>query len=534
MKMFVWRQLVYVAILTAWAGVACGELQNVQVGGEIRIRGRYWEGGWAGAPIQPIPAQWARGRSLGPFGLTSMYNWDNRRYITQQIAPGVWRRSKVDTGRAYVEQRTALHVKADFTQNVSAYVDIHDFTIWGEDFRSDYVTGADRRANTSNDVEIYQGYIEADQIFGVPLRLRLGRQELVMGKGWLVGNMISPVLGMSFDAARLTYTHDMFSVDAFAAKLVETMAWDDDVNLFGVYAAYTDFAPLQVAGYYFWVRDARKIDDSPNSSPILNWVEDILGYNNYNDTHLHTVGLRLNGKHWGFDYDAEVAYQFGEADQVGALFRRFPGGYGDQHARWDNWATDVEVGYTVDVKCKPRFFIGGAYYQGDDNRDMSFFDWINPFNTKGKASVSFNRLFSNLWYSSIFDILGGASALTNFYQVRGGATVNITDSVSTGLRVAQYWIDATFDLPVTWGNIPIASVFPFMTKPAKNDLGTVATLWLKYNYTEDIFITVGWEHMFTGRGVDGGSYIMKHGLEYAGGTNNRDADYIWFDTGIKF
>lgn len=526
---------VCLVLALGWSGLAFAELQNVQVGGEIRIRGRYWEGGWANGAIQPIPAQRARGRSLGPYGMTSMFNWDNRRYVTQQIAPGVWRRSKVNTGRAYMEQLTALHVKADFTHNVSALVDIHDFAIWGEDFRSDFITGADRRADSSNDIEFFQAYIEATQMFGVPLRLRIGRQELAMGKGWLVGNRITRLLGLSFDAIRLTYTHDMFTVDAFAAKVVETMAADDDVNLFGLYATYTGLKPLQVAGYYYWVRDARDIDDTPNSSPIKNWVEKRLGYNNYGDTHLHTVGIRLNGNYWGFDYDAEAAYQFGEADQVGALFRRFPGGYGDQNAQWDNWATDVEIGYTVDVKCKPRFFLGGAYLQGEDNRDMSFREWINPFNDRGKASVSFNRLFSSNCYSLIFDWI---CSFSNFYQVRGGASVHITDSISSGIRAAQFWVDEPFDLPLSWrlgpSHIPISSVFPFLTKPAKKDLGTVVSVFLKYDYTKDIFITAGWEHMFTGRGVDGGSYILNHGLEYAGGTNNRDADYIYFETGIRF
>ena len=73
-------------------GVAFAELQNVEVGGKLRIRGNMF--------------------------------------------------SLEDNDASFVEQRTMLNVKADFTNEVSAFIELDSYDIWGEDFRSNYLTGA--------------------------------------------------------------------------------------------------------------------------------------------------------------------------------------------------------------------------------------------------------------------------------------------------------------------------------------------------------------------------------------------------------
>lgn len=229
------RWVVLVAVL-AMAMPVWAELQNVTVGGEVRIRGNYirntfttFQGGMPAPEQRWSPASvWKRpigGRGFfSPLNnVMSIYDWDDR-----------------GADVSFVEQRTRLHVRADFTQNVSAFIELDSYDIWGEDFRSNYVTGVDRRAATADDIEIFQGYIEADQMFGVPLRLRIGRQELAFGSQWLVGTRDFAFFftGISFDAVRLTYTHDQFSLDAFASKLAENFSewFEDDVEFYGIYS----------------------------------------------------------------------------------------------------------------------------------------------------------------------------------------------------------------------------------------------------------------------------------------------------------
>ena len=181
--------LLFVAALALCiGGMAYAELQNVEVGGQLRIRGNF-------------------------------YDFDSGGEMS------------------FVEQRTRLNVKADFTQDVSAFIEFDYYNNWGEDFRSLYLTGADFRGGGGNDVDMYQGYIEARNMWDTPISMRVGRQELAFGSQWLVGvnDKSSMFTGLSFDALRLTYASDVITVDAVAAKLAESVVsdWgDDDVDLY--------------------------------------------------------------------------------------------------------------------------------------------------------------------------------------------------------------------------------------------------------------------------------------------------------------
>ena len=47
-------------------------------------------------------------------------------------------------------------------------------------------------------------------------------------------------------------------------------------------------------------------------------------------------------------------------------------------------------------------------------------------------------------------------------------------------------------------------------------------------------VEVGREHLFAEDGVDDGSFILLNGLDFAGGTDDDDVDYIYFDTQLRF
>ena len=83
----------------ALCGTAIAELQNVEVGGELRIRGRYWNNVNSSVPAPRFSDGALKGRSLGPFGAIGRFAWDDK-----------------DSGLSFIEQRTALHVNASFTE----------------------------------------------------------------------------------------------------------------------------------------------------------------------------------------------------------------------------------------------------------------------------------------------------------------------------------------------------------------------------------------------------------------------------------
>ncbi|GMW03754.1 MAG: hypothetical protein AMXMBFR84_48880 [Candidatus Hydrogenedentota bacterium] len=535
------RKPLLFAVIAAAALVAVpamAELQNLTIGGDIRIRANYYfnyspkptvAGGVATAstiiwpnfflPRRPIGAFSPIG-AIAPFGaITSTLLFDDDQSNDFNM----------------IEQRTRLNFKADFTNDVSAFIELDSYDIWGEDFRSqNWVTGFDNRAVSNNDVEVYQAYIEANEMFGYPLRLRIGRQEMALGSEWLIGTNDTAALfqGLSFDAIRLSYATDVFSVDAFMAKLADTtpLEQDGDVDLYGVYASYLGLEDIVIDAYWLYVRDARRLNDTNFIAP-LEAVEDLLGLDNYDATNLHTVGLRGAGTIGNFDFEAEVAYQFGEVDQVGFMFKPFL--YGDDGAETNAWGGNLELGYTFDIAWQPRVYLGGAYFDGEDNRDITFLEWLSPF-TSPQASVSFNRLFSNWEYSEFIE----NTELSNVAIIRGGVSAMPTESIELLLAVTYFWALEEFDSPAYFSvggfKVPVAPALSFLTQQSDDELGLEVGLYATYHYSEDLSFSVGYAHFFTEDGINGGNFSGLNGTGYLGGTSDDDLDYVFFETQITF
>ena len=497
----------FISVLTIMISLgAMAELQSVKVGGKIQIRGRYWGNNYsrsfAGSGAPRYVGIDFSARPLGPFRLLSRYDFDSR-----------------GEDLSYVEQNTRLHITADFSDDVTSFVEFESFDVWGSDFRSNYVSGTD--GTSGPDIKLYQAYIEVRDAFGYPLRTRLGRQEMKLGKGWLVSDNITPALGFIFDGIRLTYDADNITVDGWWHKLSETLAGDEDVDFYGLYATYSGFESVNASAYWLMIRDGATINDTV-SGPVGEWVEDLLGHDDYDPTYLHTVGTRIWGGAGAFDFDWELAYQFGEADSVGSTFRL--GVYGDTNAEFDAFATDLDIGYTVDMAWQPRFFVGGAYFEGEDNRDFEWGDRLLGGIREGRASVSFNRLFSSTGYGLL---LGINSEISNFWLLRAGVNVKPTDKISGGFRVSYLENDEPFETPV----IPFVG---FWTRENDSHLGWLTFLWAEYQYTEELSVAVIWEHLFVGEGFEEGQFFARNALEFVAGTDDQDADYLHFDINIKF
>jgi len=541
-----------IAVL-AGALPAQAEFQNMLVGGSIRIRGNWYSSeatgdsltgrnpffqvrgtpSWRGY-VDPATGIWgnplAGARWAAQPGRLAVFGWPD------------WDSRGPSSG--YVEQRTTLNVRADFTEMVSAYIEFDSYDVWGEDFRSDYVTGVDRRARSVDDIEVFQSYIEANDMFGMPLRLRLGRQELLLGSQWLVGSKLngSYFPATSFDAVRATYATDLFSVDAWWAKLADRspLEEDADTDFYGLYASYLGFENITLDAYYLLLRDARA-RAATNGNFLAEWLEDALGVDDFDPTYLHTIGVRGAGTMGAFDFEAEAAYQFGEAGAVGITFASagLLSPYGPDDAEFDNFGANLEVGYTFDTAMTPRVYIGGAYLGGEDNRDIEFIDWLGalvcPF-WSADPSVSFNRLFSNWVYSEFL----ANSDLSNAWVGRAGVSVNPTKTLNLLLAVSYFetlepyrstW-PAYFLLGqwVTW-----LAPFSFIDRENDKDLGWEVGLYATYEYSEDLSFSTGYIHFFTGDGLGpgNGNFSRLNGSAFNGGTDD-DADYVYFETTLRF
>ena len=417
---------VIAGLVAAISTVAMAELQNVEVGGSIRIRGSYYD------------------FDKNPVGDVS-----------------------------FIEQRTRLNVKADFTDNVTAFIELDSYDIWGEDFRSqNYALGFDTRAASIDDVEVYQAYIEAREMWGTPLVLRVGRQELSFGSEWLVGvNDASSVFtGLSFDAAKLSYETDMFSATAFVAKLAENFGnfADDDLDFYGLYLSYTGLEDIVLDAYWMYVRD---------DSAIL-----------LVDSDLHTVGLRGSGALGAFDFEAEAAYQFGRIKARGF--------------DWDAFGVNLEAGYTFDISWQPRIYLGFAYLEGASGGDLAF-----------------NRLFSNWEYSEFLE----NTELSNAFVYRAGVSAMPTETIELALMGA-YFVADKVDSGGWW----------FWRWEDSDKVGLELGLYADYHYTEDLVFRAGYAHFFGGKGIRDGANIGLNGFDVFSGGKSDNYHYLFIETELSF
>lgn len=506
------QSIAAVGILLAFASPAAAELENVSVGGKLVLFGEYYKNVAPPAGVLRWPSEWLVGRPVGN-GPDIFYGFGG---------------NKQAQGVALVSQWTRLNVNAEFTERVRAFVELDNVDEWGSDFRSDYLTGSDSRSGGAGDTEVYQAYVEVEEIFGAPFRIRIGRQELRLGSEWLVGandNGPAPSWGLSFDALRLTWVSDAFSIDAWSAKLADgsPSEEDGDVDFYGVYGSYLGVENFTFDAYWLWLRDAGALQDTAFGA-FGEWIEERIGVDDYGTTNLHTVGLRIAGKVDAFDFEIEAARQFGEAGQAGALFR--PVLYGDGNAKYGAWGCNLELGLSLDAAWQPHVCFGYAFLGGEDRRDIAFGQWlealVNPFYTPA-ASVSFNRLFSNWSYSAILD--GTDMSNVHAFHLRAEATP--AENIELGVDLGYYRTDEVFKRPVS-------PLLGFRSRSNDAELGWELDANVTYRFSGDLYFRAGWDHLFVGDGLKEGSYTQSNGFDFNGWINDDAADYWYFETGIEF
>jgi len=415
--------LLIVATTIALAVPAFAELQNVVVGGEIRIRGNWFD-----------------------------FDQSNANTLT------------------FAEERTRLSVRADFTDNVSAFIELDSYGDWGEGFRSNYLNGVDSRP-AGNGVNVYQSYIEAKEMWGTALKARVGRMEIKLGSGWLIGTGAKApyFYGLSFDGIRLTYATDQFSVDAIAAKLADqSPAFEDgDIDLYGLYGSYLGIENITLDAYALMIRDAKQVAGGALDT--------------------YTFGLRGAGTVGAIDFDAEGAYQLQDWD------RPFAGAKDSS----DSFAGTAEVGYTFDMTYTPRVFVSGAYFDGSDD------------------DLPFNRLFSDVSYSKILD--GGifqSIGLTNIWTAAAGVSAVPTESVK--LQVSAAYLSTVEDMG------------------AGSNLGWEVDASAVYNYTQDLAIKGGYSRLIAGDLSDASGAVLVNGSGAGAIYRIEDINYFYLETKLSF
>jgi hypothetical protein len=251
----------------------------------------------------------------------------------------------------------------------------------------------------SDNLDLQQAFVE----FMIPtkentLKLRAGRQELILGSGRLMSVRDGPNIRRSFDMARIMMEGKGYSANIFYGREVEVPNGVFDNN--SVDAPYTwgfglNFNTEKSPGYttiYYIGFDANAVTYSDGTNPETR----------------HTIGLRrFGGLGKRIKYNTELNYQFGKfGDKVISAFSI----EGDWHYN------------LINTKFKPDLGIKLDYISGDKDQGDSKLGTFNPY-------------FNNPAY---FGLITQVAAM-NMFDVHPSAKLNLTERLSASLEADLYW-----------------------------------------------------------------------------------------------
>ncbi len=213
------------------------------------------------------------------------------------------------------------------------------------------------RAGDEDRFDFHQLFMDA-RILGenTPVTLRVGRQEMQYGKQRLVSPLDWANTRRSFDGVKLMYQSEKLDVDVWYMKPVpidlteglnrKPNEYRTEQDFYGIYSTYKGIPNHEVDAYFMAL-----VDDG-----------DLMNANfRRGDLSLYTLGGRIGGKFGDFDYDGELAGQWGSfaGDKISA------------------WMAGVDAGYTFSqVDWKPRIGVGFDWGSGDrdstDNKHSTF------------------------------------------------------------------------------------------------------------------------------------------------------------------
>jgi len=393
----------------------------------------------------------------------------------------------------YFMSTAEVQIDADLTDNVSAVIrllnqrDWNRRTSWG-DSSTYHSTQSYEQLEASglvNDdefnINIDLAYIELKEFLYSPLTLKVGRQDIWLGRGFIVGkNRQNPSYGISapeytaidsFDALRATLDYDPWTIDMFVSKVQEGhISSNDDTTLTGVNVGYIfDVYNAEGEAYWVWKNDANTIQ--PNQVTSHNTI--------------HTFGARGSAdpiENWTIA--SEIAFQGG--DYVGFVNQ-------DDNRSRAAWALDVSAEcryFKENYSWKPVFGLEYVFYSGDrNNPDPSertngdYTGWDMMY--RGKDDSRIREFFGRYYWSaqglrsltvSTTETTNPEDSSTNQHQLIVMGTLQPTDSLTFDARYLAFWQAEKRNYIMSTG----------VSQERGNYVGSEFDLQLTWDYTEDV------------------------------------------------
>jgi hypothetical protein len=273
-----------------------------------------------------------------------------------------------DTDDSWLLSRFRFGFTARPASWLKFYAQLQDVREWDSDRPN--IQGIDG-AEGDDEFDLRQAFVELGDYDAFPLGLAAGRIALFYGDGRLFADSRWGNFARSFDTVKLRWQRPQWWVEAFAARPVQirTQVFDDSDaadNFTGLYFS-NDALSFQTTDLYLIHRD--KGDNQPDLAPVNRF--DPQGTGNGPAGRYTTIGVRVNstpGQLAGWDYNADVAYQFGDL---------WTGDRSTQKLDHRAFAVHAMGGYTFEQAAwRPRLGLEYNFATGDrdpdDTRSQSF------------------------------------------------------------------------------------------------------------------------------------------------------------------
>ncbi len=351
--------------------------------------------------------------------------------------------------QSFLMSTAEVQIDADLTDNVSGVIRLLNQRAWG-DHNTSWVDGETMNpAGTPGsglnafNVAADLAYIELREFLYSPLTLRIGRQDLWFGRGFIVGNSLMDPQGNlpapeytainSFDAIRGTLDFYPWTVDLVYAKISERdIRADDDVNLMGINVGYIfDEYNAEMEGYY-WLKQDRNPGAARGLGNTASWTTT----NGRLSNNVNTFGLRGS-----FDPIEDWTVALEGAMQIG----RYIGAQSqlDNRNRYA-YAIDAMVETRVfqeDYAWRPVLGVEYILYSGqsdqgnvDATTSGSYRGWDPMYRGKFDTAI---REFQGSFYNTSQNITPGT---TNQHQVLFRGTIEPMDSVTVEGVYGLFWL----------------------------------------------------------------------------------------------
>ena len=412
---------------------------------------------------------------------------------------------------------TEVQVDANMTDNVSTCVRLVNERDWNVATKATNVNtpisteyfGAEQR---EFDVGVDLAYVTLKDFIYAPLTLTIGRQDLWMGKGFIIGsnqrldkgNYVAgaaagyPKQGLqgatvnginapeyttynAFDAVKAVLDYNPWTLTSIYSKIWEnSIADSDDIDLYGTNVGYKfDQYKAEAEGYWFF-----KKDNSVTKWRTIDQSNDV-----------HTIGLRGNLDPIDvMTINVEGAYQFGQ--YTGA---RQQEGRRDRSA----WAFDAgfEWRYLADkFSWKPKFGTEYIFYSGNKEEENvqtiegAYNGWDRMF--RGKTDSKVREWIGTYYATARFPFIASANrnqpqtadaSYQNQHQVVFTGSVQPIESLTLKGNCNLFWAHEPISMIAADGSIRASAV-------EKQYIGTELDLEAIWDYTEDVSFGVlgGW------------------------------------------